>query len=532
MPQAINQAEKFINAFYNKTLSSCDLVKALSFKWFRLNTLYFIKDKEGKKVRFRPNQAQKNFFINEHKNDLILKARQLGFTTFKMINDLDEALFTPNYAAGCIAHNDKSAKSIFRNKIKFAYENISDSFISIFNEISSGLPKPINDRDGTYIFDNGSELSVSTGFRGGTLQSLHVSEFGKICKARPDVAEEIVTGAFQAVSKDGTKTIESTAEGKEGYFFRYCDEAAKREKAGRKPISLEFKLHFYPWFNDPSYSINEQVIMPDRLAAYFDKLSASGVILTDEQKHWYTAKEKDLGQKMQQEYPSTPEEAFSNSVKGAYYAQQFTKIYKDGRIGKMPKNEHLPVHTAWDLGVGDSTAIWFYQKVNTKYHIIDFYQNSGEGLQHYAKILKSKPYSYGKHYAPHDIDNREFGSDAQSRYDLAKKGWLIDGKKYRISFDRLPRLSVEDGIEAVRTILNDCVFSDTIQQNTILINNENVSGIDCLENYRKEWNARAGCYRDKPLHDWASDAADAFRYFAVAETKVNRYIGQSNLIRF
>ena len=528
----VEKADTYIKKFYSNTLHEKDLLKALSLKWFRINVIYYIKNKEGKKVKFKPNSAQRNFYINEHRNDIILKARQLGFTTFKMISDLDDCLFIEYYAAGCIAHNDKAAKEIFRNKIKFAYENISDSMHAIFNEISDGLPLPVSDRDGMYSFDNNSTLSVSTGFRGGTLQSLHISEFGKICKKRPDVAEEIVTGAFQAVSSDGTITIESTAEGKEGYFYQYCNDAEQRQKLGQKPISIEFQLHFYPWFQDPSYSINEEIQIPDRLTAYFHELSSKNDIqLSDGQKKWYSIKDKVLGEKVKQEYPSTPEEAFSNSIQGAYYATQFTKIYAEKRIGKMHIND-VPVHTAWDLGVGDSTAIWFYQKVGNKYHIIDYYHNSGEGLQHYAKTLKKKNYDYGKHYAPHDIDNREFGSNAKTRKQIAADGWEIDGKKYRIRFEKVPKLSVEDGIEASRAILDNCAFSDTIVKNTMKINNKNVSGLDCLESYRKEWNEKLGCYRDHPLHDWASDGADAFRYLAVAETKLNRFIGQSNLISF
>ena len=157
MKSKVEQAEIYIKSFYAGTLGD-NLLKALSMKWFRLNTIYFIKDKNGKKVRFRPNEAQLDFYINAHGNDLILKARQLGFTTFKMIYDLDDCLFIPNHSAGCIAHNDKAAKEIFRNKIKFAYENIGHSMKALLSMISSGLPLPTSDRDGMYSFDNGSTL--------------------------------------------------------------------------------------------------------------------------------------------------------------------------------------------------------------------------------------------------------------------------------------------------------------------------------------------------------------------------------------
>ena len=204
----VEAADKYIERFYTKTLG-VDVLKAIKLKWFRLNTIYYIKNKEGKKVRFRPNQQQRDFYINKKQNDIILKARQLGFTTFKMIYDLDDCLFIDDYAVGCIAHNDSAAKEIFRNKVKYAYESIPQGYLDLFDKISSGIPIPQNDTKGQYVFSNGSSISVSTGYRGGTLQSLHVSEFGKICKKRPDVAQEIINGAFESVPKNGTKTIES-----------------------------------------------------------------------------------------------------------------------------------------------------------------------------------------------------------------------------------------------------------------------------------------------------------------------------------
>ena len=541
MKSKVEQAEIYIKSFYAGTLGD-NLLKALSMKWFRLNTIYFIKDKNGKKVRFRPNEAQLDFYINAHGNDLILKARQLGFTTFKMIYDLDDCLFIPNHSAGCIAHNDKAAKEIFRNKIKFAYENIGHSMKALLSMISSGLPLPTSDRDGMYSFDNGSTLSVSTGFRGGTLQSLHVSEMGKICKKRPDIAEEIVTGAFESVPITGTKTIESTAEGAEGKFYDYCSAAETRQKQGKKTSKAQFYLHFYAWFKDSLYTSDEEVEVPQRIVSYFDKLSNEiGYKFTQGQINWYCAKDETLGDKCRQEYPSTPEEAFRNSIEGAYYAVQFTKIYKEGRIDfdntKMLGNESVKVHTAWDIGIGDYCSIWFYRIIGNQIHIIDYYQNCGEGLRHYAKMLKEYAedfgYVYGNHYAPHDINNREYGNDAISRKDTAYNGWELDGEHYNIDFHDLDRtLSVEDDREQVRTILDSCYFAGKLSQKSVTIGERSVSPLDILESYHKKWDAKKGRYSDKHDHDWACDGADAFRYFAVAETKVNNFIGLSDTLGF
>lgn len=505
-------AKPIIKKFINKTITKDEFKAGLRLKWFRLCCMYYIKDKDGQKVLFSPNLAQQSYYAESHQSDIILKARQLGFTTFKMIHDLDTCLFRKNFSAGCIAHSDKDSKDIYRNKIRFAYEAITPRVIKLLEIIGYALPKPRNDKDNGYVFTNGSSIGVSTGYRGGTLQSLHVSEFGKICKKYPEKAQEIVTGAFNAVGKNGTITIESTAEGKQGYYYEYCMIAKKMQERGIDPAGMEFKFHFFPWWKDPEYSIPVGDI-PNRLIDYFVELEHKhGIALTDGQKRWYSAKEKTQGDDMKREYPSTPDEAFAQAIDGAYYAKQFAKIYEQKRIGLMPKND-AKVHTAWDIGVGDSAAIWFWQVIGDKIHVVDYYENSGEGMRHYFKVLKDKAqangWSYGDHYAPHDMSHREFGGDAKSRTQIAAEGFEIDGSKYSINFIVLKMMSVDEGIELVREMLPKCCFDEQAT----------ADGVKCLESYRKEWDANKGCWKDKPLHDWASHGSDAFRYMAMANNK-------------
>lgn len=488
-----------------------ELADALTYKWFRLNTLYHIKDKDGKKVLFTPNQEQEAFYVEQHTRDIILKARQLGFTTFKMISDLDDCLFTENFSAGCICHSLEDARDIYRNKIRYAYQNITDEQIELIGSVGYELPVPVNDKDNGYVFSNGSSIKVATGYRGGTLQSLHVSEFGKICKKYPEKAKEIVTGAFEAVSVDNYITIESTAEGKEGYFYDYCKEAERIKKLGKELSLLDFKFHFFSWWNRSEYRVKGDI--SSSLDEYFDNLKHKyGIDLDDNQKAWYSAKWRVLGDDMKREYPTIPEEAFNQSIQGAYYANQFKDIYAQGRIGEMPEN-NAPVNTAWDLGVSDSTSIWFWQDINGKHHILDYYENSGEGMEHYFKVIKEKGekynWKYGTHYAPHDIGHREFGAGAKSRHQIAKAGFIIDGVKVAINFVQLEAKSVAGGIELVRQVLPKCCFDEQRTER----------GVKCLEAYRKEWNDKLGCYRDNPLHDWASHGADGFRYLAMAVQK-------------
>lgn len=497
-----------------ESLTDEELADAITYKWFRICTFYFIKDKFGQKVLFSPNSEQETFYLNQHCRDIILKARQLGFTTFKMISDLDDCLFTENFSAGCICHNLEDAKDIFRNKIKYAYKNINQDFIDVLAQIGYKLPVPDNDKDNSYVFSNGSSIKVSVSYRGGTLQSLHISEFGKIAKKFPDKAKEIVTGAFEAVAAGNVITIESTAEGRAGYFYEYCQEAEKAMKLDKNLNLLDFKFHFFSWHLNPDYAIEGDV--NPTLDKYFNELEFKhGVKLSHEQKVWYSSKWKVLGEDMKREYPSTPKEAFEVALKGAYYVNQFADIYKDGRIinGLAKYENQGDVHTVCDIGIGDSTSIWFWRNVGKEKHILHYHENSGEPLGYYIKYIEDtltkNNWDNGTNYGPHDMNNREFASKGKTRKELAASGVEYGDKIYRMKFEIVPKLGVDDGIQSVRDILGSCIFDE-----------ENCeSGINALESYRKEWNDKLGCWRDNPLHDWSSHGADAFRYFAVTQSK-------------
>ncbi|HHT2785586.1 TPA: terminase [Klebsiella pneumoniae] len=468
-------------------------------RFWRLNHLYKIKDKNGKCVTFKMTPEQLEYFDGMHDRNVILKARQLGFTTEVCIIQLDLAIFHKKECA-LIAHSLPDAERLFRNKTQFAYQRMPDD-IKLANPL-------VKETTSEYVFAKGGSVTVSTSFRGGTLYSLHVSEFGKICAKYPEKAKEIVTGAFEAVPLGGVITLESTAEGRAGYFYDYCAEAEKAMLQGKELSNLDWKFFFFSWWKNPQYAIDPVESLPVRLIEYFAEMEAKhGVIVNERQKAWYYAKEKTLGDDMKREYPTIPAEAFQQSVEGAYYAKQFRWLYTNKRIGQIPDNSHLPVHTFWDIGVGDSTAIWFVREVGEEFHIIDYYENSGEGLRHYMKVLKDRGYEYGEHWGPHEIENREFAADAKSRKELAREGYEIDGRMYSMNFRVVPKAGIDTGIESVREILKSCVFDEE----------KCAVGISHLEGYRKEWDDKRGCWKDKPLHDFTSHGADSFRYFAVAK---------------
>lgn len=187
--------------------------------------------------------------------------------------------------------------------------------------------------------------------------------------------------------------------------------------------------------------------------------------------------------------------SFAGSVDGAYYATILADLEKKGRIGNYAHDPVLQVSTWWDLGISDATAIWFTQTLGNEIRIIDYYENQGHGMQHYIKYCKDKPYIYDSHNAPHDIRVREF-SNGKSRLETAYN--------LGMSFNVVPHIPIIDGINAVRSILPRCYFDKST-----------IKGLESLKNYKKSFKEIVNCYDDKPLHDWTSHAADAFRYFAV-----------------
>lgn len=199
----------------------------------------------------------------------------------------------------------------------------------------------------------------------------------------------------------------------------------------------------------------------------------------------------------QQEYMIS----FNAPVQGAYYGAHITKAEEDGRIGTVPYEEGLKVNTYWDLGVDDSMTIWFVQTVGKEIRIIDYLENSGEGMTFYIRELQQKGYVYGEHYAPHDIRVRELTS-GKSRLETAR----TLGIDFRIA----PQLGIEDGIDAARRIFGRIWFDKVKCER----------GIAALKSYQKEFDEKNKVYKNHPLHNWASHGADAFRYFAVSYEEI------------
>ena len=291
---------------------------------WRLNHLYTIRDERGMAIPFRMNATQELLYRQLSHLNIILKARQLGCTTFLQLLLLDACLFNSNVSAGIVAHNREDAEAFFDDKIKFAYDNLDP-------EIKKAIPAT-QDSAKSLTFANGSRIRVGTSLRSGTFQYLHVSEFGKVCAQFPSKAKEIVTGAFNTVHAGQFIAVESTAEGQGGYFHDMVMAAKRHAEQGKELTPLDFKFHFHPWWRDPGYTLDEPVTVTTADQRYFADLADKGIRLTDGQKAWYLKKAQVQGEDMKREYPATPEEAFAAAIEGAYYAEGLKTALEEGLL--------------------------------------------------------------------------------------------------------------------------------------------------------------------------------------------------------
>lgn len=472
---------------------------------WRLSNLYKIvtkgddEDDEGLVVTFKPNRAQRRLMARLHHRNIILKARQLGFTTLICILWLDTALFSKEpMRCGIVAQDREAAEAIFRGKVKFAYDHLPDW-------LRAEMPLSKSTSTELEFAHNKSSIRVATSMRSGTIHRLLVSEFGKISAKFPDKATEVVTGSIPAVPKSGMAVIESTAEGQDGHFYKMTMRALALAQQGTHLGPKDWRLHFFAWWMAREYTLDDaEVAYTEAELRYFTEVEGKiGRELSEGQRAWYvTTLRNDFGGEapmMWQEYPSFPEEAFQVSTEGCYYATQIALARKQGRICKRLPLESAPVNTFWDIGRGDMTTIWFHQKIGPEHRFIRYYEASGEDLIHYVQYMQGLGYVFGKHYLPHEADHKRMGESPDTNRSIKEMlENLMPGQRFEI----VPRVTtLITGIQATRNAFASAWFSEE----------GCAQGIARLSNYRKKWDKVRGCWSSEHQHDDNSHGSDAFR---------------------
>jgi len=422
-------------------------------------------------------------------------------STFISIRMLDTCLFASNTTCGVIDQtlDDATAKI---SMARFAYERMPVS-------LKQGMPL-IVDNQHELKWANGSKIVAGTSYRGDTPQMLHISEYGPISAKSPLIAKEIKTGTIESVPINGKIWVESTAKGTSGEFYDLVNAGQQLQASGQGLTQRDFRLHFFNWAMNPTNRLPINLVhIPADQREYFEELRIKHGIITDgQQQAWYVKTREFLGpDDMRSEHPSIPEECFFASLEGAYFKTEMNAARRDKRVGlPVPHDPTRPVHSAWDLGLDGNLIVIFFQTDGVRHRIIDCAQGEHSGLSDGIRIVKdrnaNRGYTMGKHYAPHDIQVRDFsdmtGVTAKTRKEIAAE--------HGIDFIVVARVADKaDAIEAARSFINSCWFDADHAGNLV----------EALDNYSKSWNRTTMQWMPIPAKNGYDHFADALMQAAL-----------------
>lgn len=400
------------------------------------------------KIPYKPRALQADMHTSLKRWNVLVMHRRFGKTVFA-VNQLIKTTLTcplPRPRTAFVAPTFAQAKRIAWDYVKF-YAGVIPGVTFNETELRADFP-------------NGGRLMLLSAENPDALRGIYLDEciFDEFGMQNPRVWGEVVRPALS--DRQGSASFLGTPAG-HNHFFDLLDTAKQQIEEGAED-----------WYYKICKASETDLVKPEELAA---------------------AKAQMTPEQYEQEY----ECSFTAAIIGAYYGKLLSDCEDSGRITRVPYDPAFPVHTAWDLGINDSTAIWFAQVFRGgAVNVIDYYESSGVGLDHYADILSKKDYNYGDHLAPHDIEVRELGS-GKSRLETAASL----GIRFRV----IKKMKIADGINAARMLIPKCYFD----------RDKCDVGLDMLRQYRQEWDDKRRSFRDHPRHDFTSHAADAFRYLAV-----------------
>lgn len=487
----------------------------LSNKLWRLNHIYTITNKHGEAVQFKMNKSQHRVYgaSRQHPRVIVLKSRQQGISTFWLVSYFDDGVFCKLLTIGMMAQGVDEASSLLERS-KFLWDKLHPAIKQFANV---GLEK---DNAKEFSFSNGSKIFIRVSFRSTTLQRLHISEMGKIANQTPQRAKEVKTGTLQALYEGNTGVIESTAEGMN--MFKEMWDASELALHSGKMTWKDFYPVFLSWLEDPDCNMDVDQVIDNEAEKYFidleDKVTkfrramlpeAPEFKLTRTQKNFWIAQQRELGGDIFQEYPATPEEAFTASRDGTFWGRQFREeVVRNKRVVEGLHDENLPTDVYIDIGVEDYGVLVFKQWYRGEYRIVGEYFNQGYDMAHYMDEAMSRGFNVRRIIFPHDVNVREFGGGnsgtgglARTRMDIAREKVRNEG--WRVQIDVAPKLSIVDGIEAVRRIIPK-----------MWVDAECEYLIKCFQRYTKEWDAKLSAWKKTEVHDEWSHGAAALRYMA------------------
>lgn len=491
------------------------VAELLSSQAWRLANLYWIENENGVKVKFRPRWEQRQLHDNWHSQNIVLKCRQPGISTYCALRELDFALFSKNKTCGIIDKTDDDAKKKL-DKVRFAYDHLDDPDDPATAQIGAMVKATVRlrvDNTKEMEWSNDSKIWAGTSMRGGTLQFLWISELGHVSFYSPEVAEEIRKGALNTIHSGNTIVIEATHEGgKFGVFYALLCLAME----SKEPLTaMDWRFHFFPWWRHFGYVLSSPGLHLDaEHAAYFKSLEEQGIKLTSEQKFWYVKKHAAIENAILSEFPSTVSEAFEAVIKGAIYGSRISQLRAAKRIVDFEHDRTFPLYSFWDIGYSDFTAIWLLQFSGRDICALAYRCNCREDPPYYAAVIKEWERKYQMpvaiNFLPHDANAKEKSGKSYVEYLMAA------GLENIRVVTRTPDEWL--GIRRLRALLPRFIFHKTECGRTWQHDGRTMpSGIGCLEGYHTKEDASSGVIRENPVHDENSHGAAAIRTFAEAD---------------
>lgn len=497
---------EYVDLFYSEPENDLDMAtNYLTSKLWRLNNIYTIVDKYGKRTTFEMNRSQHLVYAAalRHPRVIILKSRQQGISTLWLVSFFDDCCTQSDFSIGLMAQGtDESEKLLER--VKLLWETMNQNILAYWN---LHLTK---DNTKEFSLSNGSSIYIRTSFRSTTLQRLHISEMGKIANKSPEKAKETKTGTLQALAQGNTGIVESTAEG-DNMFKDMWDNAVK---FSGNMTPKDFSPVFLSWLDDPDCNVEQDQFVPEKVEEYFKKVEKeTGRALTRTQRNFWVTQYRELGDKVYQEYPSTATEAFMATKQGTYYAETYlTWVKKLGRERKGLYDPNLEVQVAVDLGMNDTNVLGVFQEyIKDEVRVIHGFEDNGQRISYYTDWMKRQEWIANLTHVilPHDamVTDLTSGKTRLQVFEEELKSYKdADGnlQPLHVTFTVLPKADRQEGINAVREMIPN-LYVDPEKCPYI---------VDCLYNYHKEWDEKRERFRDVPCHDEWSNGADMLRYMA------------------
>lgn len=455
---------------------------------WRLENLYPFQADSGEVRIFKMRDLQRKMYRDRHARNVILKARQLGSSTFWAIFILDSILFSQNpLRCGIIAQTVAAAEKIMA-KCAFAFKKMDEDLLEGLGITAKITAKMIT-------FSNGATLEAGITFRSGQCDILLVSELGKMAAKMPQKATEVVTGSFPTVHRGGMIIVESTAEGKDGYLFDLVANAQEIERNPNKMLgSDDFLLHFFAWHEKDEYKSQDPYDLTEEDKMYFDRMRLRGYLFSKEQQWWWARQHSNLKEEIYREFPTFVDEAFMATGRALILATAMIAAEEKGQVGSLPFNPDLPCVTAWDIGA--TSAVWIFQFMSpTTLAFIDYLEGQHANFDLWKTTLdaraKKKGYTYGAHVLPWDGDSK-VAMTASAKY------WAEEAGFENVYCN--PRQPFDMQVRVAHMMMPSCFFD---ADGTML-------GRQRLLSYRRVYNQASHGFEERPDKGLPSHGSEAF----------------------